>query len=304
MKRSVSAAVVGTAALAASLAVAGPATAATPAPDLVVTDVAWSPQVVSAGDQVTFRATIKNRGTKATPSGVVHGVGFGIGRATVTWSDDVTRSLRPGESITVTADGGQAGSTWTAAEGTTVVRAYVDDARRIRESNEGNNVRAEKVTATAGFRTSMQGASPVVEAPPSDRDTGVANEVTGTGYGACFTEEGTRVPGTEKPLRTYSAGNTEYRYAAPFGGNGDVLVPASRTASRVVGQPIDVNEIVKYSYGDPDYLLGCPAGSFGRFTRLDVTTLVSHRYALDATGGPTELLGTHTQAVDVRIAFG
>ncbi|MCI2240144.1 hypothetical protein MO973_35640 [Paenibacillus sp. TRM 82003] len=304
MKRSISAAVVGGAALVASLTVAAPATAAAPAPDLVVTDVAWSPQAVTAGQQVTFKATIKNRGTKRTPAGVVHGVGFRTpGGATVTWADRHTRSLAPGQSVTVTANGGPAGATWTAAAGTTAITAYVDDARRIRESDERNNTRTEKVTATAGFSTTLEGYSPVVSAPAGPAATGVANLLTGDGYAACFTDGGSEVPGTEQLLGEYSAGNTEYGYAGPFAANGDVLVPASRTATRVVGAPIDLGEIERSNYGDPIYGMTCPEGSTGAFTHLHATELVSHRYALDANGNPTRLLGTHTEVLDADLDF-
>ncbi|WP_432507634.1 CARDB domain-containing protein [Kineococcus arenarius] len=305
MKRSISAIVVGGVALVSSLAVAAPAGAAAPAPDLVVTDVSWSPQAVAAGAQVTFKATIRNRGTGATPRGVVHGVGFRTpDGTTVTWSDSRTSSLAPGQSVTVTANGGRAGATWTAAAGTTAITAYVDDARRIGESNERNNTRTEQVAATAGFRTTLQDYSPVVTAPADGRATGVANQLTGDGYAACFTDDGhVEVPGTEQRLGSYSAGNTEYGYSGPFAGNGDVLVPASRTATRVVGAPIDLGEILRNAYGDPVYGMSCPEGSTGSFTHLHATKLVSHRYALDAGGNPSKLLGTHTEQLDVDLDF-
>ena len=41
-------------------------------PDLIVTDITWTPSSPAAGNEVVFSATIKNQGTAATPSGVKH----------------------------------------------------------------------------------------------------------------------------------------------------------------------------------------------------------------------------------------
>jgi beta propeller repeat protein len=110
-------------------------------PDLVVTDIAWTPASPGAGDAVTFSATVKNQGGVATPSGVVHGLLFRIdgGASPGVWSDSHTASIAPGASVTLTATGGSAGATWTATAGSHTVQAVVDDVNRIAESNEGNN---------------------------------------------------------------------------------------------------------------------------------------------------------------------
>jgi len=120
-------------------------------PDLVVTDVSWSPANPAAGNAVTFSATIMNQGTAATPSGVIHGVLFSVDGTPVSWSDNSTASLAPGASRTVTANGGPSGSsTWTATTGTHTILANVDDVNRIAESNEGNNTRSESITVGGG----------------------------------------------------------------------------------------------------------------------------------------------------------
>ena len=120
-------------------------------PDLIVTDVSWSPANPAPGNAVTFSATIKNQGTAPTPSGVIHGVLFSVDGMPVTWSDNSTASLDPGASRTVTANGGPSGSsTWTATAGTHTILANVDDVNRIGESNESNNTLSEPMTVGGG----------------------------------------------------------------------------------------------------------------------------------------------------------
>ncbi len=109
-------------------------------PDLVVTDVSWSPALPKLGDEITFSATIKNQGQGATPATVIHGVSFWINGTKLTWSDTHTTALASGQSITLTANGGITGNTWAATAGNHEVEAFVDDLNRIPdEANESNN---------------------------------------------------------------------------------------------------------------------------------------------------------------------
>ena len=108
-------------------------------PDLVVTDISWSPADPKMGDAVTFSATIKNQGTGSTSAGIINGVSFFVDDTQVSWSDSNTRSIAPGESITVTANGGPNSSVWNATKGSHTVTAWVDDVDRIKESNEDKN---------------------------------------------------------------------------------------------------------------------------------------------------------------------
>jgi PKD repeat protein len=138
-----------------------PTTTPTPTPtpsptleraDLVVTGIATSPASPAPGDQVTLQATVKNQGTGATPAGVITGVLFRIDEGTDTykgvWSDSYTKAIAAGETVTLTANGGSSGYTWTAAEGSHTVRATVDDVNRITESNENNNEFSTTFTVT------------------------------------------------------------------------------------------------------------------------------------------------------------
>jgi hypothetical protein len=109
-------------------------------PDLVVTAVTWSPASAIAGNAVRFSATIKNQGTGTSPAGVVHGVSFRINGAAVSFSDTMSQPLHPGQTVTVSANGGGVGGTWKAVLGAKNLQAFVDDVNRIPgEANEGNN---------------------------------------------------------------------------------------------------------------------------------------------------------------------
>jgi hypothetical protein len=108
--------------------------------DLIVTNVSWSPAAPQAGDAVTFKATVKNQGKATTEEGTILGVRFVVdGILAPMWSDTETRALAPGASVTVTANGGVAGGTWTATAGAHTVTVTVDDVNRIDESVEDNN---------------------------------------------------------------------------------------------------------------------------------------------------------------------
>lgn len=119
-----------------------------PTPDLVVTDISWNPANPAPGNAVTFSATIKNRGSGATPAGVIHGVAFQIdGGGTSLWSDTYTSSIPAGASVTLTVNGGTAGSVWNAVSGTHSILAWVDDVNRIpNEIDETNNQYTKNLT--------------------------------------------------------------------------------------------------------------------------------------------------------------
>jgi len=113
--------------------------------DLVVTNTGYTATSLTAGSPVTFTATVKNQGTKATPAGTILGVGFRdplLGA--LTYSDTYSQSLAPGASVTLSSN-----FPWTAALGTFTVQATVDDVNRIVESNENNNSLGQTLTISA-----------------------------------------------------------------------------------------------------------------------------------------------------------
>ncbi|NLG84059.1 MAG: carbohydrate-binding protein [Firmicutes bacterium] len=131
-------------------------------PDLVVTDISWSPVSPVAGNEVTFGATIKNQGTAATPAGVIHGVSFWVDGVQVSWSDTYTSSIPAGGTVTVTANWGPNNkATWTATSGTHTVMAWVDDVNRItNEANENNNTYSETMTVGSSGGQQPYGGTP------------------------------------------------------------------------------------------------------------------------------------------------
>lgn len=108
--------------------------------DLVVTAVTMSPTNSTAGQAVTFSATVKNQGTTPTTAGTAVAVAFAVDGTRVTWNTSSTASLAAGASITLTANAGTAGATWAATTGPHTVVATADYANVIPdELDEGNN---------------------------------------------------------------------------------------------------------------------------------------------------------------------
>ena len=106
-----------------------------PPPDLVVGDIAWSPDTASAGDKVTFTAPITNLGSGR--SGATTARCYVDGELVA--SCDLP-GTEPGATVTASFD-------WQAVAGVHTVRIAADAPDRITESDETNNDRQ------AGFAT-------------------------------------------------------------------------------------------------------------------------------------------------------
>ncbi len=122
-------------------------------PDVIVTDISWSPASPKAGDAVTFTATIKNQGTVATPAGKT-GVAFTVNGGSKTWNGDYTTSIPAGGTITLTANNGDNGTSWTASEGTFSVVATIDSTGYT-ESDTSNNSFTKNITVAAAAPTTF-----------------------------------------------------------------------------------------------------------------------------------------------------
>jgi hypothetical protein len=116
-------------------------------PDLVITKILTDPASPVGGDNVIFKAVVKNQGSGPSPDGVIHGVKFEIG-GYASWSDSYAKSIPSGGTVTLTANGGTTGSNkWKAASGKHSIQAWVDDIDRIpMEVSEENNTRSEEIT--------------------------------------------------------------------------------------------------------------------------------------------------------------
>lgn len=108
--------------------------------DLVVTSVTMSPASPAVGQATTFTAIVKNQGSTPVPAGTVVGVGFQIDGTRVTWNTSNTAGLAAGASVTLTANAGTTGATWTVTAGPHTLTATADDTNAIPdELDEGNN---------------------------------------------------------------------------------------------------------------------------------------------------------------------
>jgi hypothetical protein len=96
-----------------------PTSAPIPTPSLAVTALSWTPDPITVGDHVIFKAVVQNVGTAPTPAGVNIGVNFVVDGVVVAWSNNPTLMLAPGQSATLTANDGPNGvSYWVATAGT------------------------------------------------------------------------------------------------------------------------------------------------------------------------------------------
>jgi subtilase family serine protease len=96
-------------------------------PDLIISDISWSPPNPVGDDTITFTVTIKNQGNASAGSFKV--TYYIDGTSKGEWS---IYSLSAGLNTTKTF-------TWTAVEGIHTVKAFVDSSYSIDEKNEANN---------------------------------------------------------------------------------------------------------------------------------------------------------------------
>ncbi|MDP4239696.1 MAG: CARDB domain-containing protein [Bacteroidota bacterium] len=125
--------------------------------DLIVTDISWTPENPVVTDSILFSATIKNQ-SKFASQNVKHGVTFSVklptasGNGTiVAWSDTHLTSLAPGESVTVTANGGpKVAAKWKFGLAKTyAVIANVNDQKDVLESDYSNNTFTKEIVIGA-----------------------------------------------------------------------------------------------------------------------------------------------------------
>jgi len=110
--------------------------------DLIVTNVSWTPAAPVPGDSIVFSATLKNAGSVATPAGAQHTVHFLLDDDTIasTWSTTYTQSIAPGESVTVTANGGQGGlKYWVGTAGPHTVKAWANKLGPLPDESDTSN---------------------------------------------------------------------------------------------------------------------------------------------------------------------
>ncbi|MFI8256429.1 CARDB domain-containing protein [Streptomyces filamentosus] len=112
---------------------------AAPAPDLVVTDLTWTPAAPSETDEVTVRATVRNSGTAAAPASAVR-----VGVEGAVAGTAQAASLPAGASVTVDVPVGRR------PVGAYTVSAVVDPANTVPELDDTNNSRTAAAKLTVG----------------------------------------------------------------------------------------------------------------------------------------------------------
>ena len=195
-------------------------TTQTGTPDLVVTDITYTPATPQTGNEVTFSAVVKNQGTGATPSGTICGVLFSVDGTSVNWSDNYTSSIAAGASVTLTATGGpNSKSSWTATTGTHTFTALVDDINRISESNDSNNSYSKSVTINQSPKPDLI-VTDVTWAPASPaagasvtfsavvKNQGTAATASGTACNVSFYVDGTKVSAVANYTTSIAVGAT------------------------------------------------------------------------------------------------
>jgi len=134
--------------------------------DLVVTKVGWTPANATPGTPVQFTATVANFGNTTKPAGVINGVAFRVDGNFVSWSDNNSVALAPGQSVTVTTNSGPSGSAfWNTTAGAHSIEAWVDDVNRQAETNENNNKTNAPLTAGIDLTVTNLMFSPTTFAP-------------------------------------------------------------------------------------------------------------------------------------------
>ncbi|MEU3402101.1 CARDB domain-containing protein [Streptomyces filamentosus] len=112
---------------------------AAPAPDLVVTDLTWTPAAPAETDEVTVRATVRNSGTAAAPASAVQ-----VGVEGAVAGTAQAASLPAGASVTVDVPVGRR------PVGAYTVSAVVDPANTVPELDDTNNSRTAAAKLTVG----------------------------------------------------------------------------------------------------------------------------------------------------------
>jgi hypothetical protein len=112
-------------------------------PDVLIASVSFNTNPIYAGDEVIFKATVKNQGGVATPTGSGKGIGIGFtldgGAFFCYHGADENFSLAPNASAILSANGPSGNFKWTATPGTHSLFANVDDVNRFPEADESNN---------------------------------------------------------------------------------------------------------------------------------------------------------------------
>jgi beta-glucosidase len=202
-------------------------TSDTAKPDLILTKVWTVPAAPKVGDQVSFLALIVNRGTGASPAGIIHGISFNIDGTQVCWSGDLTNSIPAGGMAFACSSGSSSGAdTWTATAGTHTLTTIVDDINRIAECIETNNQLDTSITVSQGKPVPGK-----IEAESYDAMSGIQTETctdTGGGSDVGYIDTGDYMDYFVN-VSTTGSYNVEFRVASANGSTGGLQLKSGST---------------------------------------------------------------------------
>jgi uncharacterized protein len=143
--------------------------AKTNTPDLAITHLSYSPAQPKAGDQVTFTATIQNKGTTATKAAKQIGLLFNVNGERF-WNDKFENSIEPGESVTLSQTNGRGGKTWKAVQGSFKVKVTVNEWNQNEDGDPSNNlledsIKVKPITSITPFVVTNVTRTYTMEAP-------------------------------------------------------------------------------------------------------------------------------------------
>ena len=218
--------------------------------DLVVTAVTQSPTNPAPGQAVTFSATISNLGKSTKPVGAINGVAFFVDGVKVTWSDTNTQALSPGQTVTLTSNGGPTGSaTWAATGGAHQVDAIVDDINRIAEGDENNNklsipltVNTDLTVTNISWSPSFPTAGTPTRFTAVVKNNGTVATPAGTIIGVAFEIDGVKVNWSDTSTTSLAPGSSR-TLTANFGAVGTNTWSATSGRKKLAAWVDDINRM-------------------------------------------------------------
>jgi hypothetical protein len=219
--------------------------------DYVISKLSWSPANPAPGQAVTFSATITNHGTTTKPAGTINGVGFRVdGGTLVTWSDNNTAALAPGQSITVTANSGPSGSaTWSPSAGPHTVEAWLDDVNRVAETNENNNkltlpmaVGVDLTVTNISWSPSFPSNAQAITFAATIKNNGTVATQAGIVHGVRFEIDNQLVTWSDNSTASLAPGASR-TVTANFGPTGSATWTATSGKHRLSAWVDDVNRL-------------------------------------------------------------
>ncbi|TDW95232.1 F5/8 type C domain-containing protein [Kribbella pratensis] len=278
--------------------------AAAPNPDLVVTNVDWSPVNPSESTPITLSATVKNNGSAAAPASSLNFLlgGSVAGTASV-------QALAAGASTTVTANAG------TRAQGNYTVAAVADPANAVVEQSDTNNTlqAASQLTIAQAPGPDLQvigiTTNPANPAPGTQVSFTVAVNNRGTSASVASTTKlvvgTTTLNGSTAPIAAGATANVAIS-GTWTATNGGATVTATADAGNTVDETNETNNtftksiVVGRGAAVPYTSYEAEAGDYtGTLLTADATRTFGHtNFATESSGRSSVRLNSGGQYVE------